>query len=146
MNVLTVGSLASLWGDSYLRETGSRIPAPGFMEGGQSRDEGLCFLSLPVFHLFCSPPSLDIPVWLLLSEQSELIFSHQLSPGPSGCAALGCGNWGPRDCGVIVCVHVCVYAYVCVCECECEHSPHHSGDQEMRLHKGGVSSRKRGGR
>uniref|UniRef100_A0A7N5KFZ2 Integrin subunit alpha 7 n=1 Tax=Ailuropoda melanoleuca TaxID=9646 RepID=A0A7N5KFZ2_AILME len=46
------------------------------------------------------PSSLDIPVWLLPSEQPELIFSHQLSPGPSGCAALGRGSWGPRDCGM----------------------------------------------
>uniref|UniRef100_A0A8D1QKJ3 Uncharacterized protein n=1 Tax=Sus scrofa TaxID=9823 RepID=A0A8D1QKJ3_PIG len=41
-----------------------------------------------------------VEVWLLPSEWPELIFPHQLSPGPSGRAALGRGSWGSRDCGM----------------------------------------------
>ena len=88
------------------------------MEGGQSRDRGH-HPSLAFPSPTSSAPLLPyIPVWLLPSEQPELIFSHQLSPGPAGCAALSCGSWGSRDCGVIVgCEHVCVQ--ICMCQGVC---------------------------
>lgn len=78
-------------------------------------------LSVPILCLF--PLSFNIPVWLLPSEQSKLLISNQLSPSPSGRAALGHGGWGSRDCGVTVCVHVCmqtcVYNYMLMCVSLC---------------------------
>lgn len=71
---------------------------------GNNRDKGL----FSIFLLSCSffPGFL---VWLLPSEQPALIFPHQLSPGTSGHATLGCENWGSGDFGVIgACACVCV--------------------------------------
>lgn len=103
---------------------GALLPAP--MEKEQTRHKGLHpSQSSHLPHLLL-PSSLDIPVWFLPSEQPELIFPHQLLPGPSGCAALSHGSRGSRDCGVIVCVHVCmrvckfVCAYVGMYVCECQ--------------------------
>lgn len=92
--------------DSHRRETGRyKVPPPSS-----------AFPSSASF-----PFSLNIPVWLLPSQKSELIISNQLSPSPSGRAALGHGSWGSRDCGVTaVCARVyehgvCIYVCVCVC-------------------------------
>uniref|UniRef100_H9H5Y0 Uncharacterized protein n=1 Tax=Monodelphis domestica TaxID=13616 RepID=H9H5Y0_MONDO len=41
-----------------------------------------------------------VEVWFLSSEQPRPAICHQLSPGPSGCAALGRRPRGPRHCGV----------------------------------------------
>lgn len=90
------------------------------MEGGQSRDRGPNPSSAFPSSTSSAPLLPYIPVWLLPSEQPELIFSHQLSPGPAGCAALSCGSWGSRDCGVIVgCEHVCVQICMCQGVCMC---------------------------
>lgn len=91
-------------------------------------------LSLPILCLF--PLSFNIPVRLLPSEQSKFIISNQLSPSPSGRAALGHGGWGPRDCGVTV-VYARVYAnmcaYLCVYVCESMYRSQNQGVGVMNV-------------
>lgn len=93
---------------------GLRMPVPSTTprEQIQRSNSSSVFLSSASY-----PLSFNIPVRLLPSEQSKFIISNQLSPSPSGRAALGHGGWGPRDCGVtVVCARV--YANGCISMCE----------------------------